>query len=326
MIINSCTVNQQGQNMLQLQVSINCPVKRQAMVTLLQRIAKQDDDTAGSYIGPLASGTFSDIDVSMPGTTAPGEGPLTIIESGLRYDRAPLLVLLPVVSWAWIVAMARDMYGSMTGASAWMMTATWDVPHLLLLWAMWAVMMTAMMLPAASPMLLLYGVVARRSGQATAAYHIYAAAAGYLLIWSVFSFGATALQRGLATLVLVSPMMEMTNEAAGATLLFVAGAYQFSPLKQVCLRTCQSPLGFLMSHWRTGVVGAFGIGITHGAHCVGCCWALMLLLFVGGVMNLTVIVALTAFVAFEKLAPFRTGTTWISGALLIGAGVWILVR
>jgi predicted metal-binding membrane protein len=120
--------------------------------------------------------------------------------------------------------------------------------------------------------------------------------------------------------------MEMTNEAAGATLLFIAGAYQFTPLKHVCLRTCQSPLGFLMSHWRTGVVGAFSIGVKHGAYCVGCCWALMLLLFVGGVMNLTVIVALTAFVAFEKLAPFRTNTTWISGALLIGAGAWILAR
>ena len=265
----------------------------------------------------------------MPDTTAPGERPLTIIESALRYDRAHLLVLLvllPVIAWAWIVAMARDMYGPMTGASAWMMTASWDVPHLLLLWAMWAVMMAAMMLPAASPMLLLYGVVARQSAQAAAAYHVYAAAAGYLLIWSVFSVGAAVLQRGLATLVLVSPMMEVTNEAAGATLLFIAGAYQFTPLKHICLRRCQSPLGFLMSHWRTGVVGAFSIGVKHGAYCVGCCWALMLLLFVGGVMNLTVIVALTAFVAFEKLAPFRTGTSWISGALLIGAGVWILVR
>jgi len=315
--------------MLQLQVSINCPVKRQAMVMLLQRVVNQDDDTAGSYTRYLASRTFLDNDVSMPGTRAPGERPATIIESALRYDRAPLLVLLvllPVVSWAWIVVMARDMYGTMTGASAWMMTATWDVTHLLLLWAMWAVMMTAMMLPAASPMLLLYGVVARRSSQAAAAHNVYAAAAGYLLIWSVFSFGAAALQRALATLVLVSPMMEMTDETAGAMLLFIAGAYQLTPLKRVCLRTCQSPLGFLMSHWRTGADGAFTIGIKHGAYCVGCCWALMLLLFVGGVMNLTVIVALTAFVAFEKLAPFRTDTTWISGALLVGAAVWMLVR
>ena len=266
--------------------------------------------------------------MSMPDTAAPDERPLTIIESALRYDRTPLLVmlvLLPVVAWGWIVAMARDMYGPMTGPSAWMMTATWDLAHLLLLWAMWAVMMIAMMLPAASPMLLVYGVIARRSAQGTA-HHIYALTAGYVLIWATFSFGATALQRGLATLQLVSPMMEMTDRVAGATLLFIAGLYQLTPLKRACLKACQSPLAFLMSHWRAGSAGAFSMGIKHGAYCVGCCWALMLLLFVGGVMNLTVIVALTAFVAFEKLAPFGANTAWVSGALLIAAGVWMLVR
>jgi predicted metal-binding membrane protein len=261
--------------------------------------------------------------------TAGDERPLTILESALRYDRAPLLVvlvLLPVVSWIWIVVMARDMYGPMTGASAWMMTATWDISHLLLLWAMWAVMMAGMMLPSASPMLLLYGVVARRSAQATAARHIYALAAGYLVIWTGFSLGATALQRGLAALLLVSPMMESTTPALGATLLFLAGLYQLTPLKRACLRTCQSPLGFLMSRWRAGFVGAFGMGLKHGAHCAGCCWALMLLLFAGGVMNLTVIAALTALVAFEKLAPFGMHSARISGVLLIATGLWILGR
>jgi predicted metal-binding membrane protein len=257
------------------------------------------------------------------------ERPLTMLESALRYERTPLLVLLvliPVVSWIWIVAMARDMYGPMTGASAWMMTAIWDVPHLLLLWAMWAVMMAGMMLPSSSPMLLLYGVVARRSAQSTAARHIYALAAGYLVIWTVFSLGATALQRGLAALLLVSPMMEATNPAVGATLLFLAGVYQFTSLKRTCLRTCQSPLGFLISRWRSGSSGAFRMGLEHGAYCVGCCWALMLLLFAGGVMNLTVIAALTAFVAFEKLAPFGVYSAWISGLLLIAASVWMIMR
>ena len=284
--------------------------------------------TADSIPAYLANLIFSGIDMSMSGT-APDEHPRTIIESALRYHRAPLvvmLVVLPVVSWAWIVAMARDMYGPMTGASAWMMTTTWDAPRLLLLWAMWAVMMLAMMLPAASPMLLVYGVVARRSGQPGAAHHIYALAAGYLLVWTAFSLGATALQRGLTTLLLVSPMMEMTNRVGSATLLFAAGLYQFTPLKRACLTACQSPLAFLMSHWRSGFAGAFSMGIRHGAYCVGCCWALMLLLFVGGVMNLTVIVALTAFVAFEKLAPFGANTAWVSGALLMAAGVWMLVR
>jgi len=247
----------------------------------------------------------------------------------LRYDRTPavvLLVLLPIVFWLWIVVMARDMYGPMTGASAWMMTARWDVPHLLLLWAMWAVMMAGMMLPSASPMLLLYGVVARRSGERTAARQIYTLAAGYLMVWTVFSLGVTALQRVLAQFLLVSPMMEVTSPVVGATLLLVAGVYQLTPLKQACLRTCQSPLGFLMSHWRTGPAAAWGMGVRHGAYCVGCCWALMLLLFAGGVMNLAVIAALTAFVAFEKLTPFGIHGARVSGVLLIGAGLWMIAH
>ena len=265
----------------------------------------------------------------MPDMETPDERPLTRLESALRYDRAPLLtllVLLPLVCWMWIVVMARDMYGPMTGASAWMMTAMWDVPHLLLLWAMWAVMMAAMMLPSASPMLLLYGVVARRSRQPRAARQIYALAAGYLMVWTLFSLGATTLQRALVALLLVSPMMEITKAAAGATLLLVAGLYQLTPLKRACLRKCQSPLGFLVSRWRSGFSGAFMMGLEHGAYCVGCCWALMLLLFAGGVMNLTVIAALTALVAFEKLAPFGMYGAWISGVLLMATGLWVLLR
>jgi predicted metal-binding membrane protein len=260
---------------------------------------------------------------------APDERPPTNLELALRHHRTPavvLLVLVPLVSWMWIVVMASDMYGPMTGASAWMMTARWDAPHLLLLWAMWAVMMTGMMLPSASPMLLLYGAIARRSAQASAGRWIYAFAAGYVIVWAAFSLGATALQRVLAALLLVSSMMETTSPVVGAALLLIAGVYQLSPLKLACLRTCQSPLGFLMSRWRNGLSGAFRMGLQHGAYCVGCCWALMLLLFVGGVMNLTVIAALTAFVAFEKLAPFGVHGARISGALLIMAGFWMIVR
>ncbi|AMY12501.1 putative metal-binding integral membrane protein [Luteitalea pratensis] len=135
----------------------------------------------------------------MPGPATPAERPSTILDRALRYDRAPdvvVLVLVPVFCWLWIGVMARDMYGSMTGASAWMMTADWDVPHLLLLWAMWIVMMAGMMLPSASPLVLLYGASARRSAHGTAGRQIYALAAGYLLVWTVFSLVATALQRG----------------------------------------------------------------------------------------------------------------------------------
>ena len=265
----------------------------------------------------------------MPAPASPEERPPTIVEHALRHGRTPalvLLVLLPVLCWAWIVAMARDMYGPMTGASAWMMTANWDLPHLLLLWAMWTVMMTGMMLPSASPLLLLYGAAARRSARETAGRQIYALAAGYLIVWAVFSLGATALQRGLALLLLATPMMESASSRIAGTFLLIAGLYQLTPLKHACLRTCRSPLGFLMSRWRGGWSGALNMGLEHGAYCVGCCWALMLLLFAGGVMNVTVIVALTAFVGLEKLAPLGAHAARIGGVLLMAAGFWMVVR
>jgi predicted metal-binding membrane protein len=243
-----------------------------------------------------------------------------------RPSTVALLVLLPLVAWLWVVVMARDMYGPMTGASAWMMTLNWDFGHLVLLWAMWAVMMTAMMLPSASPLVLLYGAAARRAGRTTTGRELCALATGYVVVWAAFSVGATALQRALAALLVLSPMMEVTSRRAGALLLLVAGVYQLTPIKRACLRSCQSPFGFLVSHWRSGSVGAFRMGLEHGIDCVGCCWALMLLLFAGGVMNLTVIAALTVFVAFEKLAPIGVNGARISGALLISAGFAMLAR
>jgi predicted metal-binding membrane protein len=247
----------------------------------------------------------------------------------LRHDRATLLILLvltPGLSWMWIVVMARDMYGPMTGASAWMMTTRWDAPHLLLLWAMWSVMMAAMMLPSAAPLILLFGAAARRSPQLTAWRHTYALAAGYLSAWTAFSLAATALQRVMATLLLVSPMMEAGGSRVSGTLLVAAGAYQWMPLKHACLRACQSPLGFLMAHWHDRWSGAFRLGLEHGAYCVGCCWALMLLLFAGGVMNVAVIAGLTAWVALEKLAPFSRRGAQFSGAVMIAVGSWMLMR
>ena len=259
---------------------------------------------------------------------APDELRLTLAEGTLGSARAPAiaaLIVLPLLCWAWIVVMARDMYGPMTGASAWMMTTRWDTAHLLLLWAMWAVMMAGMMLPSAAPLILLFGAAARRRAPAGAASRIYALVAGYLAIWTLFSLAATGLQRIASRLLIVTPMMEATTVAAGV-LLVIAGAYQFTPLKHTCLRVCQSPLGFLMSHWRDGSAGAFRLGVAHGVYCVGCCWALMLLLFAGGVMNLTVILVLTAFVLIEKLTPFGARGAWVTGGLLIGTGLWTLLR
>src|SRR4051812_10618221 len=165
------------------------------------------------------------------------ERPPTLLELALGHDRAPLLilvVLLPLVCWSWIVVMSRDMYGPMSGASAWMMTSRWDARHVLLLWSMWAVMMTGMMLPSAAPLLVVYGAAARRRGLGRrATLEIYALAAGYVAMWSAFSILATAAQRILAMLAVVSPMMTLTRPAFGAALLVLAGIYQLTPLKRM---------------------------------------------------------------------------------------------
>ena len=224
---------------------------------------------------------------------------------------AALLVVL-LACWAWIIALAHDMYGPMTGASAWMMTLHWDYAHLLLLWVMWAVMMTGMMLPSAAPMIVLVG-----GGRG------YLVGLGYLSVWAVFSAGATALQWVLMRLMIVSPMMEMSGRVPSALLLGIAGIYQLTPLKHACLSTCQSPMAFLTRRWRSGTLGAFRMGLDHGVYCVGCCWALMVLLFAGGVMNLVVIAALTVFVAFEKLVPLGVWGPRVTGAALLVAAAWV---
>jgi predicted metal-binding membrane protein len=221
------------------------------------------------------------------------------------------LIIVLLACWAWIIALARDMYGPMTGASAWMMTPHWDAPHLLLLWVMWAVMMTAMMLPSAAPMILLVG-----GGRG------YLVALGYVVVWAAFSVGATALQWLLMRLLILTPMMEMSGPAWSALLLAIAGIYQLTPLKHTCLSTCQSPMAFLSRRWRSGAFGAFRMGVDHGVYCVGCCWALMALLFAGGVMNLAVIGALTLFVAFEKLLPLGVWGARVTGAALLAAAAW----
>ena len=254
----------------------------------------------------------------------------SLLERALRHDRAVIVTGLVGVSlacWAWIVPMARDMYGPMTGPSAWMMTTVWDGRYVLALWAMWAVMMAAMMLPSASPMLLMYAKVARaRPDRPKAILGAYVFAAGYLFAWAVFSVGATMLQWVLGALLLLSPMMEPATAVVGGMVLIVAGAYQFTPLKHLCLRSCRSPLSFIMQHWRTGRAGAFRMGLEHGTYCLGCCWALMLLLFAAGVMNLYAIIILTLLVVVEKVAPAGWHVDRLTGALLTGAGLWITIR
>ncbi|HTM02273.1 MAG TPA: DUF2182 domain-containing protein [Vicinamibacterales bacterium] len=246
------------------------------------------------------------------------------LEAVLRHPRtllAGVLLLVVVPSWTWIVLMAHDMYGSMRGPAAWMMTPQWDVPHVILLWAMWSVMMAAMMVPSAAPVVLLYSrAIRNRLGDDDGAASLYAITAGYLAVWTVFSAAATIAQRLLASRLMLTPMMEPAAPRISGVVLALAGVYQLTPLKRACLRACRSPLSVLMTHSRTAPLR---LGVVHGMYCLGCCWTLMLLLFAGGVMNLFVIAALTAWVAVEKLAPMGEQGARLSGALLVVAGVWL---
>ena len=251
-----------------------------------------------------------------------------MLESLLRRDRwlvGAALAVVIVLCWAWIVPMAVDMYGTMSGSSAWMMTGHWDFTHLVLLFVMWVVMMAGMMLPSAAPALLIYSAVVRRSPDgARARAHVYAFGGGYLLVWTVFSLAATVLQRLLARWLLLSPMMETTDRRFGGALLILAGLYQFTPFKRAGLRYCRSPAEFLTGHWRGGVAGGFHLGWLHGLYCLGCCRVLMRLLFVGGVMNLWWIAALTVFVLLEKVAPFGGAGGRLFGLPIILLGLWFL--
>jgi predicted metal-binding membrane protein len=191
---------------------------------------------------------------------------------------------------------------------------------------MWAAMMAAMMVPSAAPFVLLYARAARKRSEPTGVARTYALAGGYVLVWALFSAGATLLQRILAESGLLTPMMEPSTSLAAGVLLVVAGLYQLTPLKHACLRSCRSPLAFMSTHWRSGMSGALRMGVENGLYCLGCCWALMLLLFAGGVMNLFVVLALTVWVAFEKVAPFGEQSARVSGALLLVAAAWVFVH
>ena len=228
--------------------------------------------------------------------------------------------------WAYLVLASLDMYGRMDGPAAWMMEANWDATYLLLIFSMWAAMMVAMMLPSALPTILIFHKAMRNDPEVRSpARRMLAFAAGYIAAWSGFSIVATLLQWGLAEAALLSPMMVSASPWLGGAILMAAGVYQWTPLKYACLRHCRSPLGFLAEHWQPGLPGALRLGLLHGLYCVGCCWMLMLLLFVGGVMSLLWIGGITAFVLIEKLAPYGAQQGRLSGLALVLAGAWVLM-
>jgi predicted metal-binding membrane protein len=205
-------------------------------------------------------------------------------------------------------------------AHAMLRPAIWTPDYAALMFAMWWVMMAAMMLPSAAPMLLLFARVnrgERAGGRSYAPTGIFAA--GYLAAWGGFSALATAAQWGLQRLDLLSPMMATPSRLLAAAILIGAGAWQLTPIKRICLQHCRSPLGFLAMSWRRGRLGAFRMGLDHGTYCLGCCWFLMGLLFVGGVMNLFWIAALAVFVLIEKVLPFGH---WVGRVAGVGAIAW----
>ena len=201
----------------------------------------------------------------------------------------------------------------------------WAPLDVALLFLMWAVMMVAMMLPSAAPMILLVASVNRgRRERASPAAPTAIFAAGYLLVWTGFSAAAALAQAALHQAALLSPAMATTSPVLGGVLLLVAGIYQWLPLKSACLGRCQSPLGFLGSEWREGHRGALVMGVRHGLFCLGCCWALMALLFVAGVMHLAWVAGIAALVLVEKVVP---GGRWVgraAGVALAAAGLWTL--
>lgn len=203
---------------------------------------------------------------------------------------------------------------------------TWTLIDLMLLFVMWTVMMIAMMVPSAAPMILMFASVQRRRQQqqrplvSTTIFLI-----GYLVVWTTFSIVATFIQWGLHATTLLSPMMISTSTVLGGLLLLIAGIFQWTPLKHTCLKHCRSPLGFLTSEWKEGTQGAFIMGLRHGSYCTGCCWALMALLFVAGVMNLLWVAIIAVFVLIEKVVPKGHWIGRVAGLLLIVWGIWMIV-
>jgi len=207
------------------------------------------------------------------------------------------------------------------------MSPPWTLAGVTLTFAMWAVMMVGMMLPSAAPMILTFAALHRRkAGRSERVLPTLFFAAGYLAVWSAFSLLATVLQWGLDRSSLLSPMLTTTSAAFGGGLFVLAGAYQLSPLKQACLHRCRSPFAFLFNRWRDGWTGALRMGVEHGAYCLGCCWLLMALLFVVGVMNLLWVAAIALFVFGEKLLPGGAWIARVSGVAMAGYGAWLLMQ
>jgi len=254
------------------------------------------------------------------------------LERIIRRERAIVaagLAVIVLLAWIYLLRMAAAMDAAaaeadMHAAMGMSDMRAWGMADWFALFVMWVVMMTAMMLPSAAPVVLLVLGAYRRRGTRRAWMSAVAFVAGYLLAWSGFSAAAAGGQVGLHRAALLDAGMVSRSTVLAGAILLAAGVYQWLPIKAACLTHCQSPLGFLARNWRDGTLGGLRMGLRHGAFCIGCCWALMLLLFAVGVMNLLWVAAIAAFVLLEKLLPRRFQIRWAAGVLLVVWGVVVL--
>lgn len=247
------------------------------------------------------------------------------IEALLKRDRALVLGALAVVAalaWLYLIDMARMM--PVGESMAGMRAVSWDLDYFIMMFVMWAIMMTGMMIPSAAPVILLHAAIQRRreGGRPYLATALFVL--GYLVAWTGFSLAAVLLQWGLSEAALLSPAMVSTSSLLAGAVFLAAGLYQWTPLKDVCLKHCRSPVHFLVRRHSSGRFAPLRMGIEHGAYCVGCCWVLMLLLFALGVMNLIWVAAIAIFVLVEKVLPRGIAVGRLSGGLMIASGALLI--
>ncbi|MDP9230874.1 MAG: DUF2182 domain-containing protein [Bacteroidota bacterium] len=250
----------------------------------------------------------------------------------LRKDRFIVvsgLFVMCILAWLYIIYLYKQMVHMNMEALffAMPMTPSWTALDFMLLFFMWFVMMIAMMTPSVSPLILIFAMVNRQHKElknpfVPTGYLL----AGYFLIWAGFSLFTTALQWLLQHISLLSPEMETTNKTLGGIILLAAGIFQFTALKQRCLNYCRTPIDFIHRNWKEGKRGALLMGMENGMYCLGCCWILMILLFVSGIMNLLWIVLIALFVLIEKVLPKVKWVSFIAGAVLIMCGTLVLAK
>jgi predicted metal-binding membrane protein len=250
------------------------------------------------------------------------------LEQILRHDRlivAGGIAGVTALAWAYLFAGAGI---DMNMADMPMdMSMPWSTSYAVLMFIMWSIMMIAMMVSSAAPMVLLFAAIKRKQAASVSPFlDAWIFLGGYLLTWAGFSLVATLAQWALERAGLLSMAMASTSAVLGGVILLLAGFYQFTPVKSVCLRYCQSPVLFLSRHWRPGAAGALRMGLRHGSYCLGCCWFLMALLFVSGIMNLFWIAGIALYVACEKLLPLGHRLSRAAGVALIASGLIVLAR